>query len=283
MSKPSRLDLRNVTVLAVDCVNPRLASRAIDISSQHCDFGDAILFTDQNIECRARIVRTPPISSIAQYNTFILKNVIEHIRTPWVLVVQWDGYVVDPSAWTRDFFLYDYVGARWAKHHNGIAVGNGGFSLRSARLMNLLASDAFPVQDGVNEDELICRVYGKRLETEHGIRFATNEIADRFSYENIVPKGRTFGFHANFNMWRFLDPQQLQEVLEIADRRTFWVSGTVLLLSYMIANDIDRARVTYRTLRRLMSDEDISWVSQSMGWTNEQISSVVQTCRTLAQ
>ena len=52
------------------------------------------------------------------------------ISTPFVLVIQWDGYIVDPSAWANAFRKYDYVGAV-VHDKRGTFVGNGGFSLRS--------------------------------------------------------------------------------------------------------------------------------------------------------
>ena len=72
-----------------------------------------MLFTHEEIATKARIVRTPHIASREQYSDFVLKQVIQHIRTPWVLLIQWDGYVVDPSAWRAEFLDYDYIGARW--------------------------------------------------------------------------------------------------------------------------------------------------------------------------
>ncbi|WP_144403731.1 DUF5672 family protein [Caballeronia zhejiangensis] len=108
-----RPDLCDVTVCAVDSLNPRLAARALEISNAHCDFGDVVLFTHEEIATIARIVRTPHIASRQQYSDFVLKQVIQHIRTPWVLLIQWDGYVVDSSAWRAEFLDYDYIGARW--------------------------------------------------------------------------------------------------------------------------------------------------------------------------
>ncbi|WP_321817168.1 MULTISPECIES: DUF5672 family protein [unclassified Paraburkholderia] len=43
----------------------------------------------------------------------MLKALVQHIATPWVLVAQWDGYVLDASRWSERFFEYDYIGAHW--------------------------------------------------------------------------------------------------------------------------------------------------------------------------
>ncbi|WP_277187278.1 DUF5672 family protein [Caballeronia sp. BR00000012568055] len=257
MNSGPRLDLRNVTVCAVDCVNPRLASRAIDISSRHCEFGDAILFTHEDICAHARIMRTPHLASREAYNDYVLKEMIEYIHTPWVLVIQWDGYVVDPAAWRDEFFQYDYIGARWPWHNDGMSVGNGGFSLRSAKLMRLLASDAFPLVDGIYEDKLIGRHYRPRLEAEHGIRFAPDEVADQFSFENSSPPGPTFGFHSPHNMCRFLSEQELIALLDMATPRTITSRAMIVLLAnYFCRFEFAQLGILYgRTSEHMPTDE----------------------------
>jgi len=253
-----RPDLRDVTVCAVDSLNPRLAARALEISSAHCDFGDVVLFTHEEIATKARIVRTPHIASREQYSDFVLKQVIQHIRTPWVLLIQWDGYVVDPSAWRAEFLDYDYIGARWPWCTDGMSVGNGGFSLRSAKLMRLLASDAFPLSEAVWEDELIARHFRPILEREHGIRFAPEDVADRFSYENTQPSGPTFGFHSPHNMHRYISEAELIELLQIAHPST--ISGRALIAlygNYVGTRNVATAQILYARMRETVSAEHI--------------------------
>ncbi|MDR5738004.1 hypothetical protein P9220_08870 [Caballeronia sp. LZ016] len=106
-----KINLRNVTLCAVDCINPVLASRALDISKRGCLFGDSVLLTDKRVESNSRIALIPAIGSREEYSAFILKHLLRHVSTPWVLLIQWDGFVVNPSAWTEDFFSCDYIGA----------------------------------------------------------------------------------------------------------------------------------------------------------------------------
>ena len=88
-------------------------------------------------------------------------------------------------------------------------VGNGGFSLRSRRLLQALQDPRFaPVAD-VAEDELIGRVWRPVLEHEFGLRFAPDAVASRFAYERVLPAGPTFGFHGLFNLWRHMDDAEL--------------------------------------------------------------------------
>jgi hypothetical protein len=207
------LDLSDVTICAADCVNMRLAARALRISMEGCRFGDAILFSHAPVEGPFRTVEIARLNSSGDYSAFILKQLPAFIRTPFVLVVQWDGFVVAPAAWRPEFRDYDYIGAKWGWHKDGMTVGNGGFSLRSRRLLDAADDPRFAVAPNHNEDDLICRVWRPELERVHGIRFAPESIADQFSYERTPLSHATFGFHGLFNLSHHLDGAALIEAV----------------------------------------------------------------------
>jgi hypothetical protein len=203
------LRLREVTVCAADSVSPALAARALERCVARCDFGDAVLFTDASVAGNFRTVSIEPLRSRADYSRFILKDLPAHVATTYVLVVQWDGYVVDPAAWLPDFLRYDYVGAKWPWHTDGFTVGNGGFSLRSRRLLDAGADPRISLDSGLGEDKILCRLYRQPLEAQFGLRFAPESVADCFSHERSPPAGPTFGFHGLFNLWRHEDDAEL--------------------------------------------------------------------------
>jgi len=208
---PRRTGLRDVTVCAVDCAAPSLAASAIARCIERCDFGDAILLSDvapPSLSADIRHVPIPPLSSRDGYSSFMLLELAHYVSTPYVLVVQWDGFVLDESAWTDDFLAFDYIGAKWA-WHAARRVGNGGFSLRSKRLLEATATIAPASLDGRGEDEVICRVIPGRLEASFGIRFAPEAVADQFAYERTVSDRPSFGFHGMFNLWRHMDDDAL--------------------------------------------------------------------------
>jgi hypothetical protein len=134
--------------------------------------------------------------------------------SPFVLVVQWDGYVIDPVAWTTSFRRYDYIGAPYLDPVDGRSwvVGNGGFSLRSRKL--LTAAAALPVVPGLNEDRIICQTFRGHLERDLGIRFAPERLADRFSFEQRLPAAPTFGFHGVFNLHRVEDDETVMAMVD---------------------------------------------------------------------
>jgi hypothetical protein len=76
-----------------------------------------------------------------------------------------------------------------------MAVGNGGFSLRSRRFMEA-CSRIIKIMHP--EDHHICRTYRKQLEAE-GMRFAPIEVAERFSFEGYLQPHKIltnqFGVH----------------------------------------------------------------------------------------
>ena len=59
------------------------------------------------------------------------------------------------------------------------------------------------------EDTTIGRTFRPLLEREHGIRFADEALADRFSFEAAYPIGQPFGFHGLFNFCRTVPPAEI--------------------------------------------------------------------------
>jgi hypothetical protein len=135
-----------------------------------------------------------------------------------VLVVQWDGFILDASCWQDRFLEFDYIGATWPQFRDEHDVGNGGFSLRSRRLLEA-CRDPFISSAGI-EDVTICRTYRAWLEREHGIRFAPREIAESFAYEREPPQGPTFGFHGVFNMIPVLGHKNFWRIYKDLDERS---------------------------------------------------------------
>lgn len=212
------LTLPRVTLCCVDCINHDLALAALDQCARKCAFARILFATDRSfaidgVDC----VRIAPITSREAYSQFVIKELSAHVDTDFALLVQWDGFVVNAQAWSDDFLDYDYIGARWTFHADAHTVGNGGFSLRSKRLLEALR-DPRIVAESV-EDVAICRTYRGYLESHHGIRFAPEEVADRFSFEASYFATLPFGFHGLFNFWMFLGKTELASFLQMATPR----------------------------------------------------------------
>ena len=176
-------------------------------------FAESLLFSTSGFSDNdIRGIQIEPICDLIEYSRFMIKELDQYINTQFVLIVQEDGFIVNPNLWTDKFFEYDYLGAVWS--HRNVRnsewiplsiresgklnyVGNGGFSLRSKKLLEACVDCPHEVTGP--EDAYICNVYRDFFD-ERGIRFAPPEIANRFSFEqwNKYPNENPmnhFGIH----------------------------------------------------------------------------------------
>jgi hypothetical protein len=122
--------------------------------------------------------------------------------------------------WSDDFYRFDYIGAPW--WGGKPSVGNGGFSLRSKKLLRALEDLNFI--EGIPEDVLICTHYRSILERKYQIKFAPVEVAERFSFEMAKTKkeiSRAFGFHGMHNFSYVLTEREMTDWLSWADDSIF--------------------------------------------------------------
>ena len=249
----SRLALPDVTLACVDTRAPQTALAAIQRCIAQIEFARVVLFTDAAAQgiLPAHIDGVPiSIGSVDEYSAFMLRGLATHIATPFVLVVQWDGYVLDASTWDPAFLEYDYVGAPFASGPQGWLVGNGGFSLRSARLLAAMQDPAMSISNP--EDTCICHDNRDRLERDFGIRFATPQIAARFAFERVEPTGPTFGFHGLFNFHRIMTSDQLQDCLHaLPDELVCGVDGRDLCRFLIADSQLDLAALIITKRQRL--------------------------------
>ena len=195
-----RAPVSRTTLCCVDCRNHELAIVALRRSMAQCSFERVVFFTDRPFDLPGiEVVVIPAINSIADYSRFMVQSLVDHVQSDFVLVIQYDGFIVNGRRWSAAFQKYDYIGAPWTRGD----VGNGGFSLRSRRLLEALRDPR--VVDLVPEDVAICVTYRRALESEYGIRFAPAELASQFSFETLPPPVPTFGFHGITHMIRIVD------------------------------------------------------------------------------
>lgn len=187
-------ELPNVTVVAIACNKQAETIAALYKTLSQITPYKTILFTDIDIQASGIEVIKIEKLDWEGYNEFCVKRLYHHIESKFVLVCQWDGYVLNGDCWDDEFLEYDYIGAAWLDRGKPYNVGNGGFSLRSRVLQKILATDNF-IQTTTPEDVSICKVYGQYLKDKYAIYFAPDEVADKFSFELNQPLQKTFGFH----------------------------------------------------------------------------------------
>ncbi len=167
--------------------------------------------------------------SYLEYNLFVLYLLDDLIDTDFALIVQNDGFVVDGHNWRDEFFDYDFIGAplyhlceQQADGHVRIQGGqmhenldeempenhfegqNGGFSLRSKRLLGLpRAHDmkvSLTIPKALTQGSVLQISYGFQLHNEDiwltvlnrqelekkGIRFAPPRVSTYFACESTI-------------------------------------------------------------------------------------------------
>ena len=107
------MKLNNVTIAAVAGTKAIETLKAIKYSMRELEFDRAILITPEDIQDDVvEIIKCEPLN-YEQYNHFIVYRLHEYISTTHCLLVQNDGYVVNPDRWQDDWMQYDYIGALW--------------------------------------------------------------------------------------------------------------------------------------------------------------------------
>lgn len=226
--QPNTLDLRNITAVCIDgTIDGNRHDRLVKVISamkQGITFADILYFSHANQDCGGlcKVVAIPPIRSLNEYSQFIILDLPDYINTSQCMTIHDDGFPINLHLWRDEFTKFDYIGAPWGKscsppvpvhlYYNGqVEGGNGGFSIRSKRLMDIgkeiAQSIANPtmreyVSSGgfLHEDGYFCYQIRPQLK-ERGIRYAPFHISKRFAIESILEDcdndiNGVFGFHA---------------------------------------------------------------------------------------
>ncbi len=252
--------LSDVTLCCVDTEHHLLSAVALRRCNELTPFNRTIVITDQDdyLDPDWEHHRIRRLADYEEYNRFMLKNLYFHIETDFALSAQFDGFIVNPAAWTDDFLQYDFIGAPWPCSRPEYAVGSGGFSLRSRRLLKALQDDRIVLPDDQPaEDVCICRTYRSILEVDHGIRFAPVELAARFCHESgpFVPD--TFGFHG---LPRLADFYTGGNAVLLADNLKPYIlrkaNVVVLAMQYAYRQQHDEARHLFERICRYQSYDE---------------------------
>lgn len=203
--------LPNITIVGIINSNNYFdkTARAINYSLTHVKPEKSIIICPQKNNAWEDI---EPIEADMRgdYSYWILKNLYKYIQTDFCLIQQWDSAVLDSNKWDERFLEYDYIGAPW-EMGGDYRVGNGGFSLRSKKMLEESSRIAELLPQGKfilgNEDYFLCVTARKFLESK-GIKFPPVELARKFSVERPISElpheysnlstYQSFGFHGEF-------------------------------------------------------------------------------------
>lgn len=204
------INFPTITLCAVSSVRIDETLLALRKSMQGITFAKVLFLTDKQVSTAHDGIEIIPIEPLDYdgYSHFIVYKLKDYIDTDFVLIVQHDGYVLRPHKWSDEFLQYDYIGAPWPRDRffdtdgTNVRVGNGGFSLRSKKLLDLPTKLDLPFTDNgtgfFHEDGFICLYHRKEL-IENSVKFAPVAVASRFSRERWCTDSvmQPFGFHNN--------------------------------------------------------------------------------------
>lgn len=193
----SKLSLPQVTLIAMTGLGYKTQEHieALKKSCEGIEFGDV------------KLIQLGSIIDIDSWNKAIIYDLPTYIDTDFCFLCHSDGYIIATERWQNSWLEYDYIGAPWplpidtfsyrTPDNRIIRVGNS-VSLRSKKLMDLVATRPMEYHYGNNnEDGQIC-VWERDWLEEQGCKFAPIEVAKYFSKEHEIPENRglkTFAFH----------------------------------------------------------------------------------------
>ena len=191
---------QEISYVVIDTLNYELSTHALTRSLEQFPLENILIFSDNPSRWAGHgIIRIPEIRSTEDYNRVIFFEVHKHLKTEYAIFIQYDGFVISGDSFSDRFLSYDYVGASWP-HHQEFNVGNGGFSLRSSKLIRGVQEFILPKDLKSPEDVVICRYLRARLEDALSLKYAPKNVADDFSYEMKKAQKLTFGFHGIFHL-----------------------------------------------------------------------------------
>lgn len=198
------LKLPNVTLIAVTSVKVYETIRALQYSMRDIEFGEVVFVTHRKplgLPKGITYKHAEKIDHIDKFNYLIAYELGAYVDTDYAILVHYDGFIVHPEMWKKEFLEYDYIGSPWPlptaehssyydEHGNICRVGNS-VSLRSKRFMEFPKQAGLewkPAEDGLyNEDIFLCCMNKVRFE-EAGMRYAPVEVARLFGREHTIPE-----------------------------------------------------------------------------------------------
>ena len=194
--------MTRLTAVVIDTYEEReILKIALNMTAQCAVVKDIVLLSDRPIQGYS-FSPIEKVHSTKTYNQLMLNIIPEKYSDEHLMIFQWDGFALNSNNWSDDFLKYDYIGA---PHHSQIynkLLFNGGFSLRSPSLNQLIHEKLFfSEHDELSnepEDVIICNLLGKNSNAET-FKLPSYELARRFSFEHGEINSPFFGFHGVFN------------------------------------------------------------------------------------
>lgn len=217
------IDLADITLIGVDGVgNDARVLRSLKYSRKFFPNAKVKFLTSgehESIDDKIEHVKINKLN-YHDFSKFCLTEWYKYFDTTYMINCHGDGFATSGDPWTDMFLEFDYLGAPWPKYNlersssrwdlvkkayyesnKTYCVGNGGFSLRTRKLMEEVSKLYKDEYYGIPEDLVIAIIMRKELENR-GFKFTDHiGLASRFSCEAtfidgyICSSDKSVGFH----------------------------------------------------------------------------------------
>jgi hypothetical protein len=200
------LNLNNIEIFCIDgnFTKKEILSKVFKFLNKNFSFHGIKYFSPENPEIDGvKHIQCERLNSLEDYSRYVIKSTPEYVEADYVMYIQWDGFPINPSKWNPEFLNYDFIGAPWpwktGNDHLGMGKGfNGGFSLRSAKLVKL--QKYIPTQFETWHEDAVITDICRNMFIHEGCKYAPYELAKQFSLELDLPDNSNsfddvFGFH----------------------------------------------------------------------------------------
>lgn len=217
------MNINDVTLVTIETMYHDLAKRAMEETLKRLPIKNVIVFSDQDFLPGSKFVQIEH-GDMFSYCQRLLKGMAEHVDTTHMIFQQWDAMAHRDDGWRDYFLLNDYIGAVWPWRPSPDNMGNGGFSLRSRKLLDELQAPHMQMnvfgEHGVQEDNYISLVWRKELESK-GIVYAPSPVADQFSIELSPTGDKAMAHHGLWNIVQFM-PRDVVEYFILNVPKNTW-------------------------------------------------------------
>lgn len=206
----------DLTIVVIDSLNYKASELAIQQTKKIFPLAKTLIFSDKKFTHCDKFIEVEKFDYF-EHSRICLQEVGKYLETEWALFIQYDGFPTNPNCWTDEFLLYDYIGSPFKKPDR-MVVGNGGFSLRNKRLLELtpFCPQVNDGDVGMLEDQVISFSSREWLESQ-GIKYAPVELSKKFSTTEELGMIPSFGFHGHHLVPYFMGRDLTYKWLESVD------------------------------------------------------------------
>ena len=99
------INFDNITIICIDGVDPNQGLKALKYSMKHITFAKSIIMSHikpDNVPDNVVFEQIEPLTHDS-YSPFVLSNLSSYVDTEYCLLINDDGFVINPELWDENF------------------------------------------------------------------------------------------------------------------------------------------------------------------------------------